>query len=81
MKRKGVPSKLVNIFKFIFENRKVCVKYQNSFSDEWIVHIDVRQGGLTSAYMFCLYLDAILRQIDEQSFECMSDTRKVNVQA
>ena len=45
------------------------------------MHIDVRQDGLTSAYMFRLYLDDILRQIDEQPFGCMSRTRKGNVQA
>ena len=42
MKRKGFLIMLVDIFKFIFENIKMCVEYKNAFSDQSTVHRGVR---------------------------------------
>lgn len=41
----------------------------------------MRQGGVTSAYLFCLYIDDILSEISAEPYGCWHGLTKVNIQA
>ena len=81
MHLKGIPSSVVRTFAFIFANSNICVSYGTSFSTSWTAGRGVRQGGVVSAYLFCLYIDDILCAIDKHPYGCWLGIRKLNIQA
>ena len=57
---KGLPDHLVQIFKSVYAKTTVKVCVNGVFSDSWKIHRGVLQGGITSAFLFNLYIDEIL---------------------
>ena len=49
------PVQIVDLYRTIFENSHVRVKYQNALSEDWQAIRGVRQGGVTSAFLFSIY--------------------------
>ena len=62
-------------------NSSVSVKYGNDFSRKWKLMRGVRQGGVLSAYLFCIYLDDILETIGNLGIVCKLGINYMNVQA
>ena len=81
MQSKGLPPFVIGLFRCIFGTSEICVNYKGSFSGHWTATKGVRQGGVTSAYLFCLYIDDILMSINELPYGCWSGLQRINVQA
>ena len=80
LERKGCPSHTVNILRTIYRHTRVRVHVGGTFSDEWSTGRGVRQGGVTSAYLFNVYIDDILSNISSMNVGCRLGIKRVNVQ-
>ena len=81
LKKKNVPDFIVNMLSVMLKNSSVSVKYGNDFSRKWKLLKGVRQGGVLSAYLFCIYLDDILETIGNLDIGCQLGINYMNVQA
>ena len=66
----GMFSSLIHLLGQIFSNSKSCASYGDIFSTSWKACLGVRRGGITPTYLFRLYLDVTLCEIDRQSYSC-----------
>ena len=81
MSAKGMPVYIVNLFRFIFSHSDIRVVYDGEHSDTWRTMSGVRQGAVTSAYLFSLYLDDVLTELHKQCHSCFLGWNKINVLA
>ena len=65
----------------MFLNSFVSVKYDDAVSKKWNLKRGVRQGGVLSAFLFCVYIDAILTSISQLGVDCKLGINVMNVQA
>ena len=56
----------------------MSVKYGEIFSDNWNLERGVRQGGILSAFLFCVYLDDILRSMKKYIYGCKLGINLIN---
>ena len=77
---KGMPDYIVKILKTIYSHTNVKVHVNGSFSDCWNTCKRV-QGGITSAFLFNIYIDEMLRKISHDKPGCFLGINKINVQA
>ena len=61
----NVPNFLVNIIVGIYENQSACIKYKDGFSEFWKIGNGVRQGGILSPLLFCVYINELVDKISE----------------
>ena len=78
---KNVPDFIIGIFKYIFRNSTAQVNFNNEFGSKRKITSGVRQGGVTSAYLFNIYVDDILSYISNLSPGCRVGINKINIQA
>jgi len=81
MKKKGMPNFIIKLFEHIFGNTSIAVRYGGKLSDQWKARAGVRQGGVTSAFLFSLYIDDILLEISRLPYSCLLGINKMNIQA
>ena len=77
----NIPAQIVDLYRAIFKNSHVRVKFQNALSDDWQAIRGVRQGGVTSAFLFSIYIDEILTNISAQPDGCWLGLKRINIQA
>ena len=76
----GLPTHFVRIFKYVYAQIAVKVRVNESFSDSWRICRGVRQGGITSAFLFNIYIDDILSSISNFKVGCFLGFKRVNIQ-
>ena len=81
LSNKGLPTHFVRIFKSVYAQTTVKVRVNESFSDSWRICRGVRQGGITSAFLFNIYIDDILSNISNFKVGCFLGFKRVNIQA
>ena len=59
----------------------MSVYFRGSYSSAWKACQGVRQGGVTSAYLFCIYIIDILNEISKMPLYCKLGVEKMNIQA
>ena len=52
----NIPTHFVRKFKSVYAQTAVKVRVNESFSDSWRICRGVRQGGITSAFLFNIYI-------------------------
>jgi len=57
----GIPKKLINIIKAIYDNQKAKILYKGKLSAAFLIETGVRQGCLLSPFLFILAIDYILK--------------------
>ena len=67
---KELPTHFVRILKSVYAQTTVKVRVNESFSDSWRICRGVRQGGVTSAFLFNIYIDDILSSISNFKVGC-----------
>lgn len=74
-----VPGYILNMYRCILRNSHASVKYGDAFSDRWRIGRGVRQGGISSAFLFSLYIDSILKDVAAKPYSCYLGIAKFNV--
>lgn len=69
LKRKFCPL-VIRLLLFMYLNQKLCVKWSATLSDEFTVSNGVKQGGIISPYLFCIYVDDLLEQLRKSGVGC-----------
>ena len=75
----GIPCIYVNMIRYWYSNQYVKVRYQNRYSDEWLVCNGVRQGGVLSGFLFNVYINDLLDKISKLSIGCKLGIHSSNV--
>ena len=74
----GIPDSIVNIISFWYRNQLAQVKYQNCLSNEWKLSNGVRQGGVLSGILFCIYIDSLIDKISQMKVGCKLELVRSN---
>jgi len=69
MQRK-VPVNLLCVIENWFNTGMTCVQWCSTFSDTYCLLRGIRQGGVLSPYLFALYINDIIRGVEEQNVGC-----------
>ena len=80
-KKKNLAAKGANSSTLQLCNNDICVSNKGSFSSQWTAFRGFRQGGVTSAYFFCLYIEDVLSDMHRETYGCMFGLTKQNIQA
>ena len=62
MKYYGIPSKIINLVNMSYKNFRCAVKHEDKLSEWFPVMSGVRQGCVTSGFLFVLAIDWIMRK-------------------
>ena len=54
----------------MYTNQKLRVKWANEFSSEFSVSNGVKQGGVISPLLFCVYMDGLISELLASSVGC-----------
>ena len=65
LKEIGIPSLYINIIKFWYANQFARVRYNGKYSGSWKICNGVRQGGILSGLLFCLYINSLIDRISK----------------
>jgi hypothetical protein len=60
----GVPTKLIRLISLTLIDTKVKIKTNNRLSNDFKVEFGVRQGDPSSATLFSVAIDSVLKQLD-----------------
>jgi hypothetical protein len=66
----GLPSDVVSIFKYWYDNQRNCVKWAGSHSVDYGLKCGMRQGGLTSPRLFNLYINKLIEGLSSTYIGC-----------
>ena len=70
MLNKGVCPMLCRLLLNMYRNQKIRVKWNDAFSEYFTVKNGVKQGGVISPSLFCLYLDGLIQELRENGKGC-----------
>ena len=71
--KKGMSPIDIRLLLFQYEHQKCRVSWKNSFSEYFSVANGVRQGGVASPNLFCIYLDSLLNELEREGVGCHVD--------
>ena len=60
----GVGGKLLKAVKSLYVGSKACVRVGNELSDWFEVRVGLRQGCVMSPWLFNLYIDGVVREVN-----------------
>ena len=75
---RGVPAYLVRIIVYWYTHQVLYVRWQNVLSTGFTVTNGVRQGGILSPYLFCVYMDDLSALLNSEPIGCVLGEAKVN---
>ena len=67
---RGVDPIFLRLIMFIYTNQKCDVKWGSEHSERFSVSNGVRQGAVSSAILFAVYIDQLLQILRESGFGC-----------
>ena len=79
LRKAKVPFLIVKIWKYIFSNTYVKIRFENALGRPWKIKNGLRQGGCTSALFFSLYINDVLKNIKKMQFGCTLNHEKINI--
>ena len=79
LKEKRMPQFITSVFEFILSRSRISVNFNGSFSQQWKIVRGLRQGGVTSAFLFNIYINDILDEISNLKVGCKIGINKINI--
>ena len=76
--KRGVPLYIVRILVFWYNVQKMYIQWNNTMSDSFSVSNGVRQGGILSSYLFCVYMDYLSKKLNNVNAGCFMGTALIN---
>ena len=55
---------------YMYLNQTLCVRWGNSLSDSFTVSNGVKQGGVISPILFCVYMDGLISELKSSQVGC-----------
>lgn len=68
VKSYGIPTKLINVMKAIYEDTKCCIRVGDSDTRGFKIETGVRQGCILSPFLFILTIDFIMKKEDSKDY-------------
>ena len=65
-----VPRELLIVLEKWFTSCYSCVKWETVFSAFYKLDTGVRQGGVLSPHLFCIYIDDVVKRVKSLSLGC-----------
>ena len=78
LSKRGVPLYVVRILIFWYTSQTMYVRWNNVISSGFRVSSGVRQGGILSPYLFCVYMDDLSIKLNDIKVGCMIGTTLIN---
>lgn len=78
LKKAGISPAVVSIFSHWYSNQINVVKWANAQSDDYVLSCGVRQGGLTSPRLLCLFVNNLIGKLSSMHVRCRIDNITVN---
>ena len=69
----GLPDIFIRLLLVIYLNQFANVNWNNSFSNMFNLRNGVRQGGVLSAILYCLYVEGLFKELRKRGFGCFSE--------
>jgi len=66
----GIDVAIVTILAFWYSNQKICVRWQNTLSNNFTIGKGIRQGGVLSPVLFARYINELLHGISTSGIGC-----------
>ena len=66
----GLPVIFVRLLLVIYLHQYANVKWNNTYSSMFTLRNGVRQGGVLSAILYCLYVDNLFKELRKSGFGC-----------
>ena len=66
LKLYGIGGKLLKAVKSFYAGSKACVRVGNDMSEWFQVKVGLRQGCVMSPWLFNLYFDGVVREVNER---------------
>ena len=76
--KRGVPLYIIRIIRFWYTSQTMCVCWNIVMSSGFKVSNGVRQGGILSPYLFCVYADKLSRMLNNVTAGCFVGASLVN---
>ena len=76
--KRGVPLYVVRILIFWYTSQTMYVRWNNVISSGFGVSNGVRQGGILSPYLFCVYMDDLSIKLNDIKVGCRIGTPLIN---
>ena len=76
--KRGVPLYIIRIIRFWYTSQTMYVRWNNVMSSGFKVTNGVRQGGILSPYLFCVYADELSRMLNNVNAGCFVGASLVN---
>ena len=67
---RGVEPLFLRLMMYVYRNQRCNVKWSDQYSSEFTVSNGVRQGAVSSAILFAVYIDEILRNLRKAKIGC-----------
>lgn len=74
----SLPGELIELFKYWYSHQSNMVRWAGSLSEPYRLECGVRQGGLTSPKLFCLYMNRLIAGLSGAMVGCSIDGTFVN---
>ena len=76
--KRGIPIYIVRILIFWYTTPKMYVCWKNIMSKHFSVTKGVRQGGILSPYLFCVYMDDLSNKLNNVNTGCIIGSSLIN---
>ena len=74
-----IPSDIVSLIMFYLRNQLARVKWGKSVGKLYLVDTGVRQGGILSPILFKLYIDEILKDLNDMNEGCKFGLSRISI--
>ena len=78
LSKRNVPMYIIRILIFWYTSQTMYVRWNNTMSTGFNVSNGVRQGGILSPYLFCIYVDELNKMLNNVHVGCFVGTMLVN---
>ena len=66
--KSNVPLNLIKFLEYDLHDTCASVEFNGGRSRTWLLRKNLYQGGVLSAYLFCIYVDSILEKVSSQDY-------------
>ena len=70
MIKRKLPPLVIRLIMEMYEKQSMAVRWNNEYSDSFVVSNGVKQGGVLSPILFCIYIANLLMSLKKNDTGC-----------